>query len=366
MQARANRTFICSVVFADLVEYSQQPVADQIRIKERFNAVLAESLRDVPAGDRIILDTGDGAAVTFLGDPEDALLTAMTVREELAAGVDETASPPVRIGINLGPVKLIKDINGQPNIIGDGINAAQRVMAFAEPGQILVSRAYFDVVARLDEGYAKLFEYQGSRTDKHVREHEIYAVGKGAPPVQRAAPAAPAQAPAILPAPVAPARNRLLRFGLPLAMIVIVGGALLVRGLRAPKPAAAPAVSAAQPQKPAPAAAEVPPPPPPAETHKSAPKLRAAERRPAPATPAAPTSPLPAATPAVGRIEFAITPWGEIYVDGRKEGIAPPLIHVEVKAGRHKIEVRNADLPPHIREIEVEAGASVKIKHKFQ
>jgi len=32
----------------------------------------------------------------------------------------------VRIGINLGPAKLVKDINGQLNIIGDGINVAQR------------------------------------------------------------------------------------------------------------------------------------------------------------------------------------------------------------------------------------------------
>ena len=31
----------------------------------------------MPARDRIILDTGDGAAVTFMGDPEDALFAAM-------------------------------------------------------------------------------------------------------------------------------------------------------------------------------------------------------------------------------------------------------------------------------------------------
>ena len=37
----------------------------------------------------------------------------------------------VRIGINLGPVKLVRDINGAPNAIGDGMNAGQRVMSFA-------------------------------------------------------------------------------------------------------------------------------------------------------------------------------------------------------------------------------------------
>ena len=74
-------------------------------------------------------------------------------------------------------MRLVKDINGQPNIIGDGINVAQRVMSFAEPGQILVSRSYYDVMARLSEDYAKLFHYEGAQTDKHVREHEVYAIG---------------------------------------------------------------------------------------------------------------------------------------------------------------------------------------------
>ena len=37
-----------------------------------------------------------------------------------------------------------------------------------------MSRSYYDVVTRISEDYAQLFAYQGSRTDKHVREHEIY------------------------------------------------------------------------------------------------------------------------------------------------------------------------------------------------
>jgi hypothetical protein len=33
------------------------------------------------------------------------------------------------------------------------------------------------VVSNLASEYAKLFHYEGPRTDKHVREHEIYVVG---------------------------------------------------------------------------------------------------------------------------------------------------------------------------------------------
>jgi hypothetical protein len=174
---RSNRTFICSVLFLDIVEYSKKPVVEQIGIKERFNNRLADCLKDIPLNDRIILDTGDGAAIGFLGDPEDALFVAMSLRDSLATEKADMADDLlIRMGINLGPVKILKDINKQLNLIGDGINVAQRIMSFAEPGQLLVSRSYFDVVSCLSQEYARLFSYKGARADKHVREHDIYAV----------------------------------------------------------------------------------------------------------------------------------------------------------------------------------------------
>jgi class 3 adenylate cyclase len=94
---------------------------------------------------------------------------------------------PVRLGVNLGPVRLVKDLNGQMNIIGDGINVAQRVMSFADPGQLLVSRSFYEVVSCLSRDYMNLFRHEGSRTDKHVREHEVYSVVGGAPMARRVA-----------------------------------------------------------------------------------------------------------------------------------------------------------------------------------
>lgn len=174
----SNKTIMCSVFFLDIVGYSKRSVAGQISLKERFNSYLSAAIRDVPLSDRVILDTGDGAAINFMGDVEDGLKAALSMRSSMlleAANIE----PPllVRMGINLGPVRLIRDINGQPNIVGDGINVAQRVMGFADASQILVSRSYFDAVSRLSPQYAGMFHYQGSRTDKHVREHEVYAIG---------------------------------------------------------------------------------------------------------------------------------------------------------------------------------------------
>jgi hypothetical protein len=178
MEERGNKTIMCSVLFLDIVEYSKKSVAGQISLKDRFNSYLASAIRDVPMTDRIILDTGDGAAINFLGDVEDALKAALSLRESLLNEEPDLDRPLlVRMGINLGPVRLVRDINGQPNIVGDGINVAQRVMGFADAAQILVSRSYYDAVSRLSPQYAGMFHYQGSRTDKHVREHEVYAIG---------------------------------------------------------------------------------------------------------------------------------------------------------------------------------------------
>ena len=166
---------MCSVVFADIVRHSQEHVSQQVALKARFSALLATAIEHTPAADRLVLDTGDGAAVCFLGDPEDALFTASSLRSRVL----ETPEPHalrLRIGINLGPVRMVKDINGRTNVIGDGINVAQRVMSFAEPNQILVSRSYYEVVSRLSPEYARLFQYAGLHRDKHVQQHEVYEV----------------------------------------------------------------------------------------------------------------------------------------------------------------------------------------------
>src|SRR5438309_3684171 len=192
MLDQANRTITASVGFIALVEYTTKPVNDQIRLKTSLPSNLSEAIKDIPVNDRIILDTGDGAAISFLGDPEDALFVTLSLREAMvrenmtATMVEASGEDAVRMGINLGPVKLVKDINGHPNIIGDGINVAQRIMSFARPGQIVVSRSYYDVVSNLASEYAKLFHYEGSRTDKHVREHEIYVVGHNEGALQKA------------------------------------------------------------------------------------------------------------------------------------------------------------------------------------
>jgi len=176
MIEQVGRTIIGSIVFIDIVRYSEAPNSRQLAMKARLNAVIAEAVVALASSERVILDTGDGAAICFLGDPEDALFAATAINEAVRK-TEGDAAQEVRIGINLGPVKLITDLNGWANVVGDGVNVAQRVMSFADIGEILVSRSFYEVVARLREGNERLFRYMGSKRDKHVREHQLYAFG---------------------------------------------------------------------------------------------------------------------------------------------------------------------------------------------
>ena len=174
---RNNRTWLCSVLFMDIVEYSKHSVDHQMMVKQSFSTLVSDALRSLSNEDCIKLDTGDGLAMCYLGAPEDVLYVAVGLRDAFVdvKGICETCYT-VRMGINLGPVKILEDINGQRNTIGDGINAAQRIMSFARPNQLLVSRAYYDVISCLSEENPKMFSYIGVHNDKHVRQYDVYEV----------------------------------------------------------------------------------------------------------------------------------------------------------------------------------------------
>ena len=346
-----GRTLVCSVLFLDIVEYSKKPVSDQLQLKQEFNRVLTKSLEQVPARDRIILDTGDGAAVTFMGDPEDALFASMAVR-------DNAGALAVRLGVNLGPVRLVKDLNGQMNIIGDGINVAQRVMSFSRPGQLLVSRSFYEVVSCLSRDYANLFHHEGARTDKHVREHDVYSVVGGTPASRRLADtiedARTGEAPIgwlARSGPLGLRRSAMLSAGL--ILFIMVGSGVGARALL-DAPAAAPTSA---PQAPAARTSAVTVPPATATPKTEAPQrkfvARADTRQ----------KPLPAGA---GRVELAVAPWGEVVVDGKSRGVSPPLRVVDLAPGAHTIEIRNSTFPARVERVEVKPGEAVKIRHRFR
>ena len=68
----------------------------------------------------------------------------------------------------------------------------------------------------------------------------------------------------------------------------------------------------------------------------------------------------------MARLAFAVTPWGEVYIDGRRKGVAPPLKEIKLAPGKHTIEIRNTNFRPYNKTVDLRAEASVTIRYKFR
>jgi len=180
----SSRTLVCSVLFAELAGYAQLPASGQLGRKRMLKAQVAQELVQVPMAERVVHEIETGIAVAFLVNAEAALAAAIG----LQAGDRDLA---LRIGLNLGTVHVVKDLNGQTAIVGEGVNDAQRVAAHAAPGRALAAAAFREVVSRLSPDHAAVFRVVALRSDARGREHELFEVhiaGPASPAPARAAP----------------------------------------------------------------------------------------------------------------------------------------------------------------------------------
>jgi hypothetical protein len=97
--------------------------------------------------------------------------------------------------------------------------------------------------------------------------------------------------------------------------------------------------------------------------------VRATESAPQPSASHA-NAPRPVKTSAAdtqkGLVIFAVAPWGEVFVNGAREGITPPLAQLMLPAGRHTIELRNGQRQPYVAQVDVAPGRPLRISHMFQ
>jgi len=125
----------------------------------------------------------------------------------------------------------------------------------------------------------------------------------------------------------------------------------------APAPPAAAARSTAAPAGPAPAV-------PPRESAKDK-KAREAREREARDNDARVAAAARLVAPATGTVKIAISPWGLVEVDGASSGAAPPITELTLGEGRHQIVIRNGDYAPHTVSVNVTAGQTISVRHKF-
>jgi class 3 adenylate cyclase/tRNA A-37 threonylcarbamoyl transferase component Bud32 len=214
------------VLFMDIVGYSKLAMD----LQAEYLTQLQEVVRKSPAfqqgqlADRLIrLPTGDGMALAFFGDPLSAVCCAFEVAEMLK----EFPHIGLRMGVNTGPIYRFADINANRNIVGGGINVAQRVMDCGDAGHILVSQNVASVLLELSDWRNRLFDL-GTHTVKHgvlIHLYNVYTdeVGNSRVPDKL-------MPPAVEPPEARTAIGLLFKLGLAIiVLILILTGLWIVR-----------------------------------------------------------------------------------------------------------------------------------------
>jgi serine/threonine-protein kinase len=65
------------------------------------------------------------------------------------------------------------------------------------------------------------------------------------------------------------------------------------------------------------------------------------------------------------RLILAVSPRGEIYIDGKHHGTTPPITTLDLEPGMHRIEVRSGSRTPYLTYMTVQAGDVRRIRHDF-
>lgn len=73
----------------------------------------------------------------------------------------------------------------------------------------------------------------------------------------------------------------------------------------------------------------------------------------------------PAAATATGVLQLAVSPWGEVEVNGAAAGTTPPLARLTLPAGTHTVVIRNEDFPPYRTTVTVGADRAATVRHRF-
>jgi hypothetical protein len=162
---------IAYVLFLDIVGYSRESTTEQARLISGLTAAVhgAATYQASKALDQVIaLPTGDGLVLVFFNDVFAPANCAIELSRTLLA-------IPVRMGIHSGPVQFQTDVSGGKNVVGEGINTAQRVMDFADAGQILLSEQYAGWLRQFDQ-WMPLIAPLGSATAKHGQLLKLYTL----------------------------------------------------------------------------------------------------------------------------------------------------------------------------------------------
>jgi hypothetical protein len=170
--------------FTDIVAGSDPTITtnEQARKIIVLNQLIdrTEVFRQRDPDSTLVLPTGDGMAIGFADSPEKPLRLALEVHKNLLRYNNlkrgEKEKLLIRIGIDTGPVYLIKDLNGKENVWGPGIIMARRVMDLAREMNIIASARIANDIRSLRPEYRNILHPIGDYSIKHGEKILIYNV----------------------------------------------------------------------------------------------------------------------------------------------------------------------------------------------
>ena len=169
--------------FCDIVGASNPniPTKAQSRKINFLNSAIkkSETFRNRDPHSSMILPTGDGMAIGFSESPEQPLRLAIELHKEINKynkTQREKEKIQLRIGIDSGPVFVLKDVEGNNAVWGPGIIMARRVMDLCGPNQIFASMRIGDDISNLSSEYKAIMHPIGNYEFKHGVTLLIYNI----------------------------------------------------------------------------------------------------------------------------------------------------------------------------------------------
>jgi hypothetical protein len=363
-----HRHMICCVLALEIAGYDAMPVFDQIRVMQDFRRLLSD-VTATAGSDFVSILREDGALLSFIADPEQCFRTALAIREASLAQ-DGYGDLPVRIGVSHGTVHIATDELGHPHMGGEARQDADRVMRHRLPRHISVTRSFFELLSRAAPESARMLEFQGVFTDTVGPALGLYGLAPppitGSEPTERSSRAVDVLLPPDPGAPAVPVESMVKRhrgswLGYALVAVAAVGlaGVLSIRtqhdGTIAFRSSAQAITSTAS--------RDTELSPAPAQAKKTS--LAIGLGRSGPSINQATPVEAPRPSEHSASLYLAVKPWGEVYVDGRRIGVTPPLKTFQLEPGHRLITIKNSSLPDYQAQLTVEPEAKITIAHNF-
>jgi len=173
---------IAHILLIDVAGYSRLSNDEQIELLQELNQIVrsTECFRAAEACGKLTrVPTGDGMALLFYRSPEEPVRCALAISKALQA----CPRIQLRMGVHSGPVNRVKDVNDKTNVVGSGINLAQRVLDCGDAGHILLSKHVTEDLAEYRQWQPYLHDLGECEVKHGLRLHlfNLYKNGFGNP-----------------------------------------------------------------------------------------------------------------------------------------------------------------------------------------